>query len=462
ATEGDYDQTVSVDPFTNLAKLSIPIEELSEEAEDELKNGVGITYTALDASGNSIATASFSKVLFLENGNQMSFNISALPYQQVDLSFNPDMPYFLQIVDANGNYGDQAVEKSVADGSNLSTLYQDNSTFRATWSNHQYYFQAHPGETNVFSIYSRHTSRYLNVGDDTRKFFQSGARSYPVSPGSLHPRYKFIIKREENGLFTLRDYNNIPLRKGGTVDGKTFWQAKGSGEIQHFRIVALDIDWDMQELDTKQLQPIFPAAQTSFGFNSTLINCGSGSLEQEVGIEKTITTTYTTGFEESISVGSRVTTSLEATVGATAEASFFGNGGSVSAEVSAGLEVSIDVTSTRTQSQEYSTSETQTYFSKRTVTVPPGKASLVYDAYQTYSNVKIPYVKRMLVRATNQNNGQLLSGRDIQTLFLFFGFNGGITAIGPDYIEISIRGTTTLDNIVDTKSGVQDVPGKCD
>ena len=155
----------------------------------------------------------------------------------------------------------------------------------------------------------------------------------------------------------------------------------------------------------------------------------------------------------------RHTTSVS---GATAEASFFGNGGSVSAEVSAGLEVSVDVTKTRTQSQEYSQSETQTYFSKRTVTVLPGKASLVYDAYQTYSNVKIPYVKRLLIQVSNQNNSQLLTGEEIATLLRFFGFNGIVAETGSDYVEVTIRGTTTLDNIVDTKSGVQDVPGKCD
>ena len=461
AAQGDYDQEIMVDSVTHLAKLSLLIENLSESAENELRNGVGVTYTALSENGNTILSETSSKILFRENGNKVEFNVSGLAYAQKELSFSEDMAYFLQIVDADGSYSDQVVEKDGNVGADATVLYQDYSTFNASWSNHQYYFQAHP-EFNVFSIYSKHSSRYLNTGDTSRGLRQSGVASYPISPESLNVRYKFIIRQEENGLFTINDINGKPMRKAGELNGKTWWKAAGSGEIQYFRIVALDIDWSVEELGTHHLQPIFPAAKTYFGFNGTLINCGTGSLEQEVGIEKSVTTTFKTGYEESISVASRTTASISATVGATAEASFFGNGGSVSAEVSTSVEVSTEVTKSRSQSQEFSKSETESYFSKRTVMVPSGKASLVYDAYQTYENVQVPFVKRFLVRGTNTQTSTLLSGKDIATQFSFMGFNGVITEVGIDYIGISIRGTTILNNILDTTNGVEDVPGKCD
>ena len=111
--------------------------------------------------------------------------------------------------------------------------------------------------------------------------------------------------------------------------------------------------------------------------------------------------------------------------------------------------------------------ETNTYFSSRTVTVPAGSASLVYDAYQTYSNVKIPFVKRFRIFADqiepSENNAFVgaLSGDDIATQLRITNFIGVITNISNDYVEVTLRGTTVLDNMVDTQSEVQDVAANC-
>ena len=169
---------------------------------------------------------------------------------------------------------------------------------------------------------------------------------------------------------------------------------------------------------------------TSFGFNSTLVNCGNGLLEQEVGFEESITTTYTSSFEETIGLSKRTTTNVDLTVGATAEASFFGVGGSVSAEVSTGLELSTEVTTESTVAAENTDSETTTLFSTRTVTVPSGSASLVYDAYQTYSNVKLPYVKRLRLQGTHPSTSESLTGKEIVTQLEMSDFTGTIYAYG--------------------------------
>ena len=79
------------------------------------------------------------------------------------------------------------------------------------------------------------------------------------------------------------------MRKAGELNGKTWWKAAGSGEIQYFRIVALDIDWSVEELGTQHLQPIFPAAKTYFGFNSTLNHWLHGFLFEETPIPFNIT-----------------------------------------------------------------------------------------------------------------------------------------------------------------------------
>ena len=140
----------------------------------------------------------------------------------------------------------------------------------------------------------------------------------------------------------------------------------------------------------------------------------------------------------------------------------FGNGGSVTGEVSAGLEVSVEASSSSTVGTESSISETNTFFSNRTVTVPAGSASLIYDAYQTYSNVRVPYVKRLRLKGSQNDNGSgSLTGQEIATQLRVTSFSGVITNIGSDFVEITIQGNMYMDNIVDTLTEVQDVAANC-
>ncbi len=337
------------------------------------------------------------------------------------------------------------------------------SSFNRGTNSEQYLIYKFPNEENTFAIWSANSGRYLLTDSNDKTFRQSGAFSYPtgIANNTLHARYRFIIKKESNGLYTINDMSGNPMRNYYN-NGKRSWRTNISSSIQYFRIIALDIQWETEVLDTKHLKPIFPSVDTSFGFNSTLRNCGSGTLEQQVGIERVVETTYTSSISESIGLSARVTTSVEASVSATAEASFFGNGGSVTGEVTAGLEVSVEASSTTTLASEQSVTDTQTFFSNRTVTVPSGSASLVYDAYQTYSNVRVPYVKRFRLKGSHTDNSAALSGLEIATQLNITSFTGTTTNIGSDFVEITIRGDMYLDNIVDTQTEVRDVAANCD
>ncbi len=462
ASEGSYDQELVVDPFTNIAQLKLSVEDLSESAETELRNGVGLEISVIDDADNVITSESYSVISFEENENQVNVDASSLDYQSQDLTFKDNMHHYLQPVDANGNYSNIVVYKPTSALDTGIRLVEKISTFWPGTTTEQFMLYKYPDEDNVFALYSANTYRYLTIGNQTRTFRQSGAYSYPdVTPGSLADDYRFKIQKEANGLYTIRGVkDNNPLKRFGN-SGDINWHTNTSGTLQYFRIVALDIDWQSTELNTEYLQPILPSVETSFGFNSTLRNCGSGSLEQQVGIEREVTTTYTSAFSESIGLSSRVTTSVDVSVSATAEASFFGSGGSVTGEVSAGLEVSVEADKTTTVSNEESVSETNTFFSNRTVTVPTGSASLVYDAYQTYSNVKVPYVKRVRLRGSRSESSDFLTGPEIATQLNIANFSGVVTNIGSDFVEVTIRGNMVLDNIVDTQTEVRDVPANC-
>lgn len=459
ATQGDYDQQIDVDAFTNIGQLSVSVEGLTEATEQELRNGIDLSVEILNDSNDVIISESFTVTSFEENGNQLDIDASSLNYTAEPLYFKEGMRHYLQITNADGTYGKTIANKTGSGSLDNSWIMSKESSFNSGTTSEQFYIYKFPNEENTFAIWSAITNRYLVIdpGDTILKHF--GGVSYPsgLSDNSLNPIYKFKIKREENGLYSINDINNNPLRRFGSN-----WRTAGSNAVQHFRIIALDIDWETQGLDTKHLQPIFPAVDTSFGFNSTLRNCGTGSLEQEVGIQREITTTYTTSQSETIGLSGRSTTEVNVTIGATAEASYFGVGGSVSAEVSAGLEVSVEATESSTVGTERSSSETNTFFSNRTVTVPAGSASLIYDAYQTYSNVRIPYVKRLRLKASQNDNGSgSLTGQEIATQLRVTSFSGVITNIGSDFVEITIQGNMYLDNIVDTLTEVRDVAANC-
>ena len=462
ASEGNYDQELNVDSFTNIAKLSLAVDDLSSDAEEELRDGVSLDISILDPSNNVITSKSFSVISFEENGNQIDIDASDLEEQFQEFFFNQNVRHYLQLVDPGGNYSNKVVWKPGSGDASGLRLEEKTSSFNQGVTSEQYYIYKYPN-TNEYAFYSAITNRYLTIGQTTRTFRQSGGFSYPsTSPSNLAADYRFVFKKEDNGLFTIRGVaDDKPLRRF-SENGDINWHTNNSGTIQYFKIIALDINWDVTELNTEYLQPILPAVQTSFGFNSTLKNCGSGSLEQQVGIERTVTTSFTSGFSESIGLSSRVTTSVDVSVSTTAEASFFGNGGSVTGEVSAGLEVSVEASSTTTNSSEETESVTNTFFSNRTVTVPAGSASLVYDAYQTYSDVKVPYVKRLRLKGNHSESAsEALSGEEIATQLKLTNFSGVITNIGSDFVEITIEGNMILDNIVDTQTEVRDVAANC-
>ena len=462
AVHGDYNQEIVVDPFTSLAQLSIAVESITEAAEEELRNGIDLEIEILGNSDAVIISTQYNTIQFQENGNQLDIDASTLNYISEELYFKEGLRYYFQRVDLNGNFGNDIVWKPTSALANNVILESRQSSFNTGTHSEQYYFYKFPNEENTFAIYSANTSRYLATDSNDGTLRQSGAYSFPqfIDNNSLHPRYKFIIKKESNGLYTLNDMNNNPMRAYAN-NGRISWRTNPANNIQYFRIIALDIEWEAQVLDTRYLQPILPSVDTSFGFNSTLRNCGSGNLEQQVGIQREVTTTFTTSFSESIGLSGRVTTSVDVSVSATAEASFFGNGGSVTGEVSAGLEVSVEASSTSTSGVENSRSETNTFFSSRTVTVPSGSASLVYDAYQTYSNVRVPYVKRFRLKGNTTNGIGILSGEEIATQLYFTGFTGTITNISSNAVEITVGGNMYLDNIVDTQTEVRDVAANC-
>jgi len=117
------------------------------------------------------------------------------------------------------------------------------------------------------------------------------------------------------------------------------------------------------------------------------------------------------------------------------------------------------MTSESSFSGESENEVTETIFFERTVTVPPGSASLVYDVAQIYDNTKVEFVQRFRLRATE--SGDSLSGEELRSQLQFSRFSGVVFQVGTDFIDITVKGTMTLGKVLSAKSEVQDVAANC-
>ena len=138
----------------------------------------------------------------------------------------------------------------------------------------------------------------------------------------------------------------------------------------------------------------------------------------------------------------------------------FGTGASYSQSVTYGLDLTVSHTSERSKHASQSVAQTETYFSSRTITVPSGRASLVYDAYQFYDNVRVEYVQRIRLSAIDEN-GNALSGEEIRSLMAFSRFNGVVNIVESESVVFTMKGNSVLDRFIETQSSVEDVPSAC-
>ncbi|EZH75778.1 hypothetical protein ATO12_03045 [Aquimarina atlantica] len=467
ATQGDYSKSLVLNEFTNVASISIPIEDLSDAAVNELKEGVSVTIDIKDKEGKTIRTETFTKVSFQKNGTALKISVSTLTEKKKPLSFNSAIPYHVQVV-VDGelsNLGIATVETS--DGRIFPKYIKD--AFNAINKiKAQYYLSPVPGKEATFyirTVGSNHYWRTLRIQQNSTNHLVYEELD---NQNLTTEEHEFIIETNDDGSVYIKNNTHGYIRRAKDAPAISGHAMTTGYEDQYYqlanlRIVPATIQWKIDSFGkTEFMKPILPSAETSFGFNSTLVNCSQGTLEQEVGAEISEESSTTIGWEESIELSSESTYEVSASVEASASAKFFGVGVDVTATASTGYSVSKGMTTSNTGFGEKSVSKTQTFFSNRTIEVLPKTGVLVYDAYQSYKNVIIPFVQRYRVRGTDTSNNETLTGNEIVSQFSFNNFDGVITTIGSDFVEITVRGTMKLDNLIETQSKVKEVTTTCD
>lgn len=278
------------------------------------------------------------------------------------------------------------------------------------------------------------------------------------------PAYWFKIEKDGPGLFKIVPQGTEnPL----VVSGSNFVIANTSApdEPNYFRILLFDIDWDVQVIDSQFSKPIMPPSATNSAYNSTLRNCSSGTLTQTIGESTTISTTQVAGYEETMSVSTTNTAGVEVSVEVSyeAEAKFFGSGTkkSISGSITGSYEYSKTATETNTRSRSLSTEKSVEVSVSREVGVPAGTAISVADIYQQYQNIRVPYVQKFRIEGNYQEDDMPLTGQEILTQFAFNSFTGVVTEVADNHIEVTVRGNTIIDRIIETSTETRDIPNAC-
>ncbi|GAB2496376.1 hypothetical protein [Algoriphagus taiwanensis] len=463
-------KAVPVDEFGYLAVLKFPVKDLSPAQRTQLTNGVKITVNVKDQANEPILTkADLGTLSLLSNLTPIAINAASLPDTEEVSNY--------ALLGGTGMYvqkvNNQGVPQTGAMRWNRDPFFgntmtvSSNTTFSGNQPDFVFNFTPVPGQKNTFYIQLASSGEYLQIAETfyakeppVRIHFapvNSGRKNLNGLSNSVLASFQFRIQKVGEGRFRLIDHRNRQIREAAGV-GLTV-NLSGAKEVL-WRFVAKEIEWSAQPIATSVLEPVLPKATSGFSFNSTLTNCSGGQLQQTVGADFSEERTTTVGWAESISVNNTKTVSVSSTVGVTISAPFFGVRSSLSASVTTGFEWSHSVTSESSQYESQTTTKRESYFSSRVITVPPRSASLVYDAYQYYENVRVNHVQRIRISGKNER-GRALTGAEIRTLFAFSNFNGVINSVEENSVVVTIMGFTILDKFMDTQSKVQEVPPRC-
>lgn len=483
ASSGNFTQTVPIDEYTILGQLKIPLEDLSQEAKTELTSGVEITPEYKDASGATIFSEAPATVSFQANPNARTVNAINLEETEENqtLSLSEGTTYYIQRMNEDGS-PDNGAWRFLDNASYDNVITANETDFNANEPDRGFAFVSIPGEFNTFAIRHRESGRFVqathisvnlpnNQGTFVAPNLSTRTDFNEIQNASDYDNFKYRFDQLEDGSYSIISIewgDNFPLKQipayglsfSNWVNNATNGQ-QVVAQPRSWRVVSTSVQWSVTNIGTAFEEPILSAAETGFSFDSTLTNCGSGSLSQTVGVNSTETNTNTVGWEESLSMSTSNTVSVSATVSVGFEAKFFGTGASYDMSLTAGYEHSWSSTQDSSNWGDETTEEQTVLSSERTVTVPSGSASLVYDVYQFYPNTRVNFAQRMRVEGLDTDTNMPLTGEEIRTLFYLNKFNGVITSIEPNSIVITLKGTVTLDKIIKTESDVQDVPANC-
>ena len=452
----EFSATLDIDPSTNLAILSIVTDSLTEVELTAFAAGVDANIIISDAGGMTLADF-HDAALVIDNSN-LPLSISTdLPYVRRPVALREDLPYLLQLEGRDG----------LMSATNNTLNVSPDTAFVIDEVAQQFYFTPVQGSTDTYYVenFNHPELTVWRLRNETTLIFSDDSTRWQ--------RADLVLEQDEDGWVKMRvkgtdaylvfDDNLEDL--GGVMTYSI------TNDPSRFRLISDDIAWQVADRGTVFNQPNMPPAMLDFAFKATLINCSAATLTETIGKSEQRPRTTTVSTSESLQLFSSVARSLDVKVGLSVTAKIGINikmvaTASVAATVSSEVSVGSQYTTSQTTSSEntWSASESITadVSRTRTLTLPPFTAIEAWDAVKTIDNVRVPFTQMLRITATSKDDGSALSGRDIQSQMLFNFVGGVVSTVGADFIDISFRGHTTIDQMFESTTNVQEIPGACD
>ncbi len=449
----DFNTTIDVDQQTSIAKFELQNKSLSDDQKTAFTNGVQVKIDILDGSGKLLESYSDSR-LEVDDSNKPLALSTGKPFIIKPLNLKEGIPYLLQLEGTDG-----LLTSTASDGFVINSYVNDNP-------DQQFYFVP-SGGNDTYMIdhlgYGEGTHMFL---EEEYSFFNLGGDAVSLPPDGPA---KFVFEQDDDGWIRIRIKDTDKYVYLRNSEGYELL-ADNSGTYNRFRIISDNINWHVEDKGTHFNQPIIPPVKLDFAYNATLKNCSSAELSEEVGKSesKTRTTTMSTteGLQlfssETEKLGVKVGVEVTAKVGADLEVVDESEEVKVSEELSYDYTYTSSKTSTEENTWTESTTESDAVSRVRTLNLEPYSAVEVYDAIKSVENVITPFTQVLRISGEYKKDGQTLTGAELVTQMQFNFVSGIITTIEDDYIEVTIRGHSVMDELFQAVTEVYDIPGACD
>lgn len=264
-------------------------------------------------------------------------------------------------------------------------------------------------------------------------------------PSNSERDYKFEIIDAGGGFFNIKSLGtDAYLINNGVRPGNL--GVNPSSDAAKWRFIASNIDWNFDDLGTKFLAPIIPAASTDIAFEQQVRNCSNSIAEVTVGVNRQQSQTFSTTQEESIQLYSSSSQTWDVRASVTVSGSFYGVETSATVEGGYSNTTENSVTQNTTTIETQESTETFDISTTRTQTIQPFESVIIYDAVQFYDHITVPFVQRLRIRGKDRDTQLSLSGQEIVAQLKAQYFNGVILEEGLNYVDVSLKGRAELDS----------------
>jgi hypothetical protein len=447
AFDGEYEKfskVLNINPNTYIATLKYYVDSLTGEELNGFQNGVPVSITVYDDEGEIMSQNDISKQE-LDATMEPQIMETSLPAKLPLLKLNSESLFIIQ-----SEFSGKTLQAEFIDFGLYPVYSRD---YNSGGDGHQefYFRKVQDGDDSSYHIIGFGGSALTGR---TVLELQSG-----IIGDELTDEEVYIIRQDNDGWVKIRQKYGSWIKEDTT---RLFGNFIEGSETDHtrFRLLNADILWTVTDLGTDYDQPILPQAKLEFAYKATLRNCSGAILTEKIGRSETRTQSYTSGTEESLQLFTSHAASVDISAGVDVEASFFGNGAVYSFEVSAGYTYTTSSTSTTTEFWESTQTNEVEISREREVEIGPNLAVEAYDAVQTISNVKLPFTKKFRVKAKD-SEGTVFNGDEIIFQLYANRFEGVITYVGTDYVEFTIKGTTSIDQMMEVDTRVTEIEGGC-